>query len=51
VENIPYLVNHTDRIFLIDREGNVRALPPGSRADVDETVGLIKALVKEAGAK
>jgi len=50
VENIPYLVNHTDRIFLVDRTGNVRALPPGSRADVEETVRLIKTLVKEAGA-
>jgi protein SCO1/2 len=49
--NIPYLVNHTDRMFLIDREGNVRALPLGSRADVEETVGLIKNLVKERPGK
>jgi protein SCO1/2 len=43
----PYLVNHTDRIFLIDRQGYVRALQPGSRTDVDEAMGLIQQIVKE----
>ena len=43
----PYLVNHTDRIFLIDRQGNVRALPPGSRTDVDDAMQLIQKLVQE----
>ena len=45
--NTPYLVNHTDRIFLIDRQGNVRALPPGSRTDVDDAMQLIQKLVNE----
>jgi protein SCO1/2 len=43
----PYLVNHTDRMFLIDRQGNVRALPPGSRTDVDNVMQLIQKLVHE----
>jgi protein SCO1/2 len=43
----PYLVNHTDRLFLIDRQGNVRALPPGSRTDVGDAMQLIKQLVQE----
>ena len=43
----PYLVNHTDRLFLIDRQGNVRALPPGSRTDVDDAMQLIQQLVNE----
>ncbi len=43
----PYLVNHTDRLFLIDRQGNVRALPPGSRTDVDDVMQLIQQLVNE----
>lgn len=46
-DNTPYLVNHTDRLFLVDRQGNVRALPPGSRTDVDETMPLIRQLVRE----
>jgi protein SCO1/2 len=41
-----YLVNHTDRIFLVDRQGRVRALPPGSRAEVDEVVTQIEQLVR-----
>jgi len=45
--NTPYLVNHTDRMFLIDRQGNVRALPPGSRTDVDNAMQLIQELVQE----
>jgi protein SCO1/2 len=43
----PYLVNHTDRMFLIDRQGKVRALPPGSRTDVGDAMKLIQQLVKE----
>ncbi len=43
----PYLVNHTDRLFLVDRQGNVRALPPGSRTDIDNAMQLIKQLVNE----
>jgi protein SCO1/2 len=43
----PYLVNHTDRLFLIDRQGNVRAIPPGSRADVAETMQLIQQIVQD----
>jgi protein SCO1/2 len=43
----PYLVNHTDRLFLIDRQGNVRALPPGSRTNVDDALQLIQRLVHE----
>jgi protein SCO1 len=42
-----YLVNHTDRLFLIDRQGWVRALPPGSRTDVEEAVRLIRQLVRQ----
>ena len=42
-----YLINHTDLIFLVDRQGNVRALPPGSRADVDDVMQLIQKLVDE----
>jgi protein SCO1/2 len=45
--NIPYLINHTDRMFLVDRQGNVRAIPPGSRTNVDEAMQLIQKLVKE----
>jgi protein SCO1 len=41
-----YLVNHTDRLFLIDRQGNVRSLQPGSRTDVNEAVRIIRQLVK-----
>ena len=43
----PYLVNHTDRLFLVDRQGNVRALPPGSRTDIDNAMQLIQQLVNE----
>lgn len=41
-----YLVNHTDRLFLVDRQGDVRALQPGSRTDVDEAMRLIQKLVQ-----
>ncbi len=45
--NVPYIVNHTDRVFLADRRGDVRALLPGSRMDVDEAMQLIQQLVAE----
>ena len=41
----PYLVDHTDRLFLIDRQGQVRALQPGSRTNVGEAMPLIRQLV------
>jgi protein SCO1/2 len=41
-----YLVNHTDRLFLVDRQGNVRAFQPGSRTDVDKAMQLIQRLVQ-----
>jgi protein SCO1/2 len=44
--NTPYLINHTDILFLVDRQGNVRALPPGSRSDVNSVMQLIQKLVK-----
>lgn len=43
----PYLINHSDLIFLVDRQGNVRAFPPGSRTDVDDVMQLIQKLVDE----
>jgi protein SCO1 len=42
----PYSVNHTDRIFLIDRQGRVRALQSGSRMDVDIVLKQIQQLVR-----
>ena len=45
--NAYYLVNHTDSLFLIDRQGNVRALPPGSRTNVDDVMPLIQSLVRQ----
>lgn len=42
----PYLVNHSDRMFLADRQGRVRALPPGSRSDVDEVMKQIQQIVR-----
>ena len=44
--NTPYLVNHTDRIFLVDRQGNVRAFQPGSRTNVADAMKLIKQIVQ-----
>ena len=46
-KNTFYLVNHTDRLFLIDRKGDVRALLPGSQTNVDEAMPLIQQLVRE----
>lgn len=47
VADTSYLVNHTDRMLLIGRQGNVRALLPGSRTNVDDGMQLIRRLVKE----
>lgn len=44
----PYLVNHTDRLFLIDRQGRVRALSPGSQAEVDHVMRIIRRLIGSA---
>ncbi len=43
----PYFVNHTDRIFLIDRQGKVRAFLPGSRTNVEDAMPLLQRLVHE----
>jgi protein SCO1 len=42
-----YLINHTDRLFLIDRDENVRAFQPGSRTDVETAMELIQRLAQE----
>ncbi len=42
-----YFINHTDRIFLADRQGRVRALPPGSRTVLSEAMEKIRRLVRE----
>jgi protein SCO1/2 len=42
-----YIINHTDRIFLVDRQGRVRALPPGSRTELPNTMEKIRRLVRE----
>ncbi len=47
LKNAYYSINHTDRLFLIDRKGNVRALLPGSQTNVDEAMPLIQQLVRE----
>ncbi len=41
----PYLVNHTDRLFLADRQGRVRALSPGSGADVDQVMSTLRRII------
>jgi len=43
----PYLVNHTDRLFLIDRNGNVRATEPGSRTNVDDAIKVIQRIAQD----
>jgi|FaiFalFF_MnMetaG_3_1042247.scaffolds.fasta_scaffold03488_3 protein SCO1/2 len=42
-----YFINHTDRIFLVDRQGRVRALLPGSRTELPEAMEKIRRLVRE----
>jgi len=44
---VVYFINHTDRIFLVDRGGRVRALLPGSRTDPGEALGKIRRLLRE----
>ena len=41
-----YLVNHSDILFLVDRQGRVRALPPGSRTDINDAINLVRQLVE-----
>jgi protein SCO1/2 len=41
----PYFLNHTDRLFLIDRQGKVRAFLPGSRTNVEDAMRLLQRLV------
>jgi len=43
--NTAYTVNHTDRIFIIDQQGNVRALEPGSTADLERVMQWIGQLL------
>jgi protein SCO1/2 len=43
----PYFVNHTDRLYLADQQGRVRALPPGSRSDVNDVTQTVRQLVAE----
>ena len=45
-EGTAYDVNHTDCLFLIDRQGNVRALPPGSQTNVSDDMQLIKQIIQ-----
>ncbi|MFN3929778.1 MAG: SCO family protein, partial [Thermoflexus sp.] len=42
-----YFINHTDRIFLVDRQGRVRALLPGSRTELNEAMEKIRRLLRE----
>lgn len=48
--SVTYLINHTDRIFLVDRQGRVRALLPGSRTEIREAIEKIRRLVRERSA-
>ena len=42
-----YLVNHTDRVFIVDRKGDVRAFEPGSTADLEQAKQWIRQLQNE----
>jgi len=44
--NTEYSVSHTDRIFIVDQQGQVRALEPGSTADLDRVMQLIDQLLR-----
>lgn len=44
---VTYFINHTDRIFLVDRQGRVRALLPGSRTELKDAMEKIRRLVRE----
>ncbi len=43
----PYFITHSDRFFVIDRKGQIRASLPGSRTDIDQAVRIIRRLVAE----
>lgn len=43
--NTTYFVNHTDRIFIVDQQGDVRALEPGSTADLERVMQRISQLL------
>jgi len=45
-----YYVVHSDRFYVVDREGRVRAAPPGSQSNVKEVAGLVKKLARQGGA-
>ncbi|MCS6962916.1 SCO family protein [Thermoflexus sp.] len=47
---VTYFINHTDRIFLVDRQGQVRALLPGSRTETKDAMEKIRRLVRERSA-
>ncbi len=46
-KEVNYFINHTDRIFLVDRQGRVRALLPGSRTELKEAMEKIRRLLRE----
>jgi protein SCO1/2 len=43
----PYFITHSDRFFIIDRKGQIRASLPGSRTDVDQALRIIRRLAAE----
>ena len=43
----PYFVTHSDRFFIVDRKGQIRASLPGSRTDVDQALRIIRRLAAE----
>lgn len=40
----PYFITHSDRFFIVDRKGQIRASLPGSRTDVDQALRIIRRL-------
>ena len=40
----PYFITHSDRFFIVDRKGQIRASLPGSRTDVDQALRIIQRL-------
>jgi protein SCO1/2 len=43
----PYFITHSDRFFIVDRQGQIRASLPGSRTDVDQALRIIRRLAAE----
>jgi protein SCO1/2 len=43
----PYFITHSDRFFIVDRKGQIRASLPGSRTDVDQALRIIRRLAAE----